>query len=890
MRSYQRFFARMDWLLMAAMTLALPLVLLTPLLSGQLPGTNDAELHLHRLVSAILNLRAGIVWPRWSPNLHLGFGYPLGNFYAPGWHILGALLAVSGLPIVRVELIVLAVGIVLYPIGGYLFGRLLAGRMGALLGAAVFLYAPFRFYELFEQGNISQFIAMGLMPWVLWAIARCALNPRLSRVATAGLLLALLIVMHHPTAFEFVPLAALYALLVSWAAPERRYRLIAPLVALGLGLLLSAVYWLPALSELKYVRVQDAASGLYNIQVNFSSLTDLLAPNQRMDRAALNPPRPFNAGQIGLLLTLAGLSAALLSRDRLSRWQRAHLIGGAVVILGCLFLMTDRSLPLWQLFSAAEVLEFPWRLMGLLTVSTIPGAAIVLNLLPKRWRARALLAGLMILILSALPAMPPTHANVAEPAVITPGTSIRYERATGNLGAVATYEYTPIWSEQRPKFDSCARCYDQWAWIIRANKDSIPSDAAMTTSTGTHQNSTRFQITTPASFSLEMHQFYFPGWQLTLDGIDTPIRITSPYGLMAITIPAGTHTVEAWYGGTAEQHAGDLLSVIGLGLCGILFAASYRRTHKFVLFPTDVARYRRLGILITAALGVFAVGIQPITDAFREYGTAAQPANVTQPIYRIFADSQGTPQIELVGIDAQATAEPGNRVTVRLYWHALRKLDRDWRVALKLQDPLHSEDWANSDNDVPGGYNTADWPLDRYVVDAHMLSIRADAPPFLGDLTITIYNLHTGAQLKPDVPAIGQMRLIDNRCDKPPVNASVRYGNQITLKGYTLNDQAGHVNLDLYWHVEAALGGDYVLFIHTMGGAATVGNADTEPLAAYPTNNWQAGQCLHGHYTFDVPANVDRLVVGFYARADGAPLIASGQPPLENNGLVIPLR
>ncbi|MHB8750085.1 MAG: 6-pyruvoyl-tetrahydropterin synthase-related protein [Aggregatilineales bacterium] len=252
----------------------------------------------------------------------------MGNFYAPGWHVVGAFMVVAGIPAVTTELIAQTVGVLLYPVGGYLFGRQLAGRPGALLGAAIFLYAPFRFYELFEQGNISQFIAMGLMPWVLWALARCAVKPRLSRVATAGLLLAALTVMHSLTGFEFLPFAGLYAILAGWAAAPQRYRLIAPLAALALGVMIAAVYWLPALTELQDVRVQQAASGLYDVQANFVPLGALLGPNQTMDRAALNPPRPFNAGQPGLLVAGIGLIAGALPQSRLSRWQRAHLIGG----------------------------------------------------------------------------------------------------------------------------------------------------------------------------------------------------------------------------------------------------------------------------------------------------------------------------------------------------------------------------------------------------------------------------------------------------------------------------------------------------------------------------------------------------------------------------------
>jgi len=894
MNVLRRLAARIDWVFVAAIALAFAVILLTPLMSGQLPGTSDAVLHLHRLISATLNLREGILWPRWSPNLHFGFGYPLGNFYAPGWHIVGAFLVIAGMPAVTTVLIMQAVGILLYPVGGYLFGRQLAGRPGALLGAAIFLYAPFRFYELFEQGNISQFIAMGLMPWVLWAFARCALKPRLSRVATAALLLAALVVTHNLTAVEFIPLIALYALLVGWAATPHRYRLIAPLAALGLGLVLSAVYWLPVVIEVKDVRVQEAATGLYGIQSNFTPITELLGPNRTMDRAALNPPRPFDAGQPGLILAAIGLIVGVLpqsqSKSKLSRWQRAHLIGGAVVIIGGLYLMTYQSLWLWQLIPPAQVIQFPWRLMGLITVCMIPGAAISLDLLPKKWQPYAVIAGLLVIIGSALPAMPPIAPNVPEPAVITPGTSIRYEAVSGNLGAVSTYEYTPRWSTQRPLFDACPECYDSWGWFIRVNQTSLPKDVKVDSSHGIHRSGTQFQIDAPNAFNLEFHQFYFPGWKVTVDGADTPISITNPYGLMAVPIPAGTHTVEAWYDGTLEQHIGDILALLGLGLCLVMFAISrFAKSEPADSSEKSPPDFRRLGGGVTVGLLIFAIFINPITELFRGHGTASQPANAPMPIHKVYADAQGTPLVELVGMDVPRTAQPGARVSVQLYLHALQKLDAGWRVAVKLQDSLHTTDWANSDNVVPGGYSSADWPLDQYIVDTHLLTIGTDAPPYLDDVIVQIYN-DAGAQLKSDSPTIAQLRLTNNQCDAPATSATVHYANLITLNGYTMNRDANHVTLDLYWHVDAAPPTDDAVFIHLMAGNTMASTADTSPIAAYPSHEWQAGQCLHNRYVFDAPSNADRVLIGFYGRDNGTRLPATSNLPLESDGLIISLR
>src|SRR5512145_850828 len=112
-----------DWMMIAALSLAVPVIAMTSLLDGRLPGTHDAWLHLLRLINAAMNLKAGILIPRWGPHLHFGFGYPLGNFYAPGWHIAGGALVIIGVPAVTVWLLFQTLGLLLYPLGGYLFAR-----------------------------------------------------------------------------------------------------------------------------------------------------------------------------------------------------------------------------------------------------------------------------------------------------------------------------------------------------------------------------------------------------------------------------------------------------------------------------------------------------------------------------------------------------------------------------------------------------------------------------------------------------------------------------------------------------------------------------------------------------------------------------------------------
>lgn len=873
---------KIDHGLLAALALALPIILMTPLLSGELPGTHDAQLHLHRLVSAALNWREGVIWGRWSPQLHFGYGYPIGNFYAPGWHIAGGALVALGAPAVTIWLLFEALGVVIYVVGGYLWGRQIGGRAGALVGAAAFAYAPLRFFELFSQGNLSQFLAMGLMAWVMWALARCARQPSPARMATAALLLAALIVTHHVTALIFVPVAALYALAAPLIAGRRPW---ATLAAFALGLLAAAVYWLPAGMEIQYVGLQGAANQ-YPYTNAFIPLTDLIAPVTAADPAALNPPFPISVGVPQLVLAALGLVAALLPRARLDRWQRAHALAGAGGLLACLFLVSPQSARVWEVLTPLQNVLFPWRFLGLAALAVIPGVVVAVHIV--RQTRLAAWAAIALTVAAALPVMQPRYANVHLPDPVTPGTSIRYEGESGNLGAVATAEYTPRWAEQRPLAEFAPEFFDDWRWNIPYLRGSLPAGVTVESEDSERRTGTLFITSAPEAFALDLHQFYFPGWQASLDGAPVVIETAPPGGTMRIQIPAGEHVVEVWYAGTDAQHLGDVLTLASLLVCGVLLTR--RRAVAPTAYADDDAR---TGTVVALAAVVFAlvyaglVGSTPATAAY------APPANLTVQVGGEFVDAEGTPQIELIGLHLSQveTIRAGEWLYVDLYWRALQPLAGGWRVALTLIDPTLSIVWAQSNTGAPGGFDTATWPTDRYVVDRHILRVRADGEAYVADLAVRIYNDDGDLAYAGDpLPAI---RIINPACPSPLDNmtpVSIQFGDRLTLRAYAWQQDGDTARLALDWTTGAATGDDLALFVHFMRGDDLVATADRPPIAAYPAHLWLPGQCLAHTSAIDAPPEADRVLIGFYARESLARLPAqSADAPLESDGLVIPL-
>ena len=62
-----------------------------------------------------------------------------------------------------------AAGMLASLLGMYVFGRELWGRWGGLLAAVAYLYAPYRLFNTFLDGELAQTLAWVWLPWLAWA-------------------------------------------------------------------------------------------------------------------------------------------------------------------------------------------------------------------------------------------------------------------------------------------------------------------------------------------------------------------------------------------------------------------------------------------------------------------------------------------------------------------------------------------------------------------------------------------------------------------------------------------------------------------------------------------------------------------------------------------------
>ncbi|MHB8626678.1 MAG: glycosyltransferase family 39 protein [Aggregatilineales bacterium] len=899
MRRLVRLLENIDWYIIAALSSALPLII--PFLQSGLPKTADAESHTLRIVSVLVNLENGYWWPRWTPFLAGQYGYPLHNFHPPGTYIVEALVYLlthanpAGIFMAAQVIVTL-----LYPLGAYRFARTFVGRPGALVAAVAYTYLPFRFRELWIQSDLPQFVAMMLLPWLLWTMSRTAQRKNARWVALTGAILAGLVLSHHSTTYLAVPVVVAYLFLLLYEEYRTggfrtaRQAAVALVGGLLLGIALSAVYWLPALAELPYIQINTIQGPLFDPLQNFIPSSLLLSGVTPIDRALLNwrltnGLEGLRAGLPQVVAMVLGL-LVLLPSFRCSFGVKWRVLLGAIGGAICLFLITPASANLWLVIPLARQVQFPARLLGDVGVLIIPGVAALPSLVSARWRTW--IAGGLVLIFfgSTLPLLyaPLEFHDVPLP---SPASEVAHEIQSGDIATTTANEYLPRWVTVQPTGgfqtailrDQAANALQTLGWNVWIDDSSLPNGALINPEISQQAGTNRYRVQTPIAFTLRFHQLYFPGWQVQIDGNDAKLGQSEPNGLITVPISVGEHEISIGYAGTSVQHIADLISLVALVVWfSLLLTLRFRpkiRSRRRVM-PSQ-----RFALTISIASVLFVAFNQavliPSTNLFRPRTILPNvPASVRLNNV-VFGGA-----LELLGYDLDSSVvASGQTVHIRLYWGELHKTDLSLSGAVTLTSADGKQVWGKIEAFNLGQLNnTRDWPdTSVYVADEYFVPVVPDAPPFIASVRVTVF-LQAFAPLQYLQTADGShdyalttIRIIGNFrsiADSQIRAVNADFGDAVTLAGYRLwRDGSGQECLGLRWQVHSTPPTAQVM-IHFMDSqGSTLGVADSPPLnGLYPTSSWQSGQILDDVHCFSLPPATASIALGLYTLPDVARL------------------
>jgi len=245
--------------------------------------------------------------------------------------------------------------------------------------------------------------------------------------------------------------------------------------------------------------------------------------------------------------------------------------------------------------------------------------------------------------------------------------------------------------------------------------------------------------------------------------------------------------------------------------------------------------------------------------------------------------------LELLGCDLpQDPVRPGQRVSLTLFWRALRRPQADYQALLLLKDGggrlLREEAWPVASI----AYPTSVWETGEVIRARYDLLIPAEAPVGGNTLQVTLSGLEGGVV---EAVTLGELDVVavSRRMDVPEMQARVgaTFGDSVTLLGYDVDrrevGRGEAIHLTLYWQARRSMEQEYTVFTHLLDGTDHISaQQDSVPVrGTRPTTSWVEGEVIVDEYELvvkgDAPTGEHQIEVGLYEPESGRRLSVTGE-------------
>lgn len=526
-----------------------------------LPGgftSHDLTHHVVRQITMDKLLSEGQFPPRWSGDLGNGYGYPLFLFNYPLPALIGEIFHRLGFSFLYSVKAVFFLSLILSTVGMYLFLKsLFKYSLSAFLGAVFYLYAPIHLIVVYVSGAPGASLGLVFPPFIFWAIVELWQKNTNKFLLLGSFSLAGLILSHNITAFLFMPVTLAYIAVLKLLADNKEnphfLRSIVLMFLMGLGL--SAFFWLPAMAEKQFIRYDALMKQVYLNQ--FPSLKQIIYSPWGYGLSHPKFPEGGMSYQVGLIHL--GVMVILIPMLWLFRKRKEFLFLGILAVLSfiiSIFFMLEVSQPLWDNLPFLSYVQFPVRILIIPVFSASIVSALLIKYLP--WK-RVLFMILLFLVLYANR----NHLGINQK--FDPGE-----------------EYYQSIKSTTTSFDE-----DLPIWVAKIKTDASPGKFSFLSGIGKinilENKSARVlaEIDTTLSARVQFNQYYFPGWEIKVDGkpIDFNYKVDGEsYGLPVFDIEKGKHLVRAEFKNTPIRTLADEISIItGIIWFALLF---FERSEK----------------------------------------------------------------------------------------------------------------------------------------------------------------------------------------------------------------------------------------------------------------------------------------------------------------------
>jgi len=487
--------------------------------------SHDGPHQVVRLLYYEQALKDGQFPPRYILSALKGFGYPLFIFsYHLPW-IMAMPFRLLGLSIYDCIKIIFIITFVVSGLTMYFWQKKLWGGWGAFVGAFLYLWAPYRFSDIYVRGSLGEAMTFMFIPLVFSG------NIIIGSLAIAGIILShsLIFVLLLPVLIFYKP---------SWQSLK--------IFLLGLGL--SAFYLIPAvLLKNQTIFTKTITMVAQDFSQHFPSFKQLVYSPWGYG-FSFPGPNDGMSFQVGIAQWLAvGLAIFYIFRQRrISLWL--------IFFIFSILMMQPVSKFVWQIVNKFAFIDYPWRylFLSVFSASVLAGFVVSPRLIGHGPTRKNILIGVLLVAVALYTNR--NHIRVNAWLDWPPETFIASGETSNTFD-----EYTPAWvntdyTDKKKDLIQIITGKGSWANTIKK--------------TSTIEFTARNEE--PSEYRVNV--LYFPDVRILVDGKVTDYSYKTK-GVLDFTVPEGQHQVFIGFQGTLLEKIALVVSVISL-----VIGLFYRRT------------------------------------------------------------------------------------------------------------------------------------------------------------------------------------------------------------------------------------------------------------------------------------------------------------------------
>jgi hypothetical protein len=374
----------------------------------------------------------------------------------------------------------------------------------------------------------------------------------------SSIFLALIILSHNILALMFFFFSLSYIVFLICLEKNKKPLIQNTLYIILLGLGLSAIFWLPAIYEAKYV----TGLRIFDVSSHFPDLYQLLIPSwgSGFSGAGMQNEMSYQIGAANLLAVfLSSIVIILQIRERSKNLP--YMFFSLVCFIFVLILMLRVSLPIWQTIPFMNYFQFPWRLLSIEIIFTSFLAGSVFSLNIKNNLLKIFIAAMLIFITFILGigyTKPAYYMYRDDNYYINKSNFIDGTNSPGNVFNTIYLKSIPSKEKERLVF-------------IKGNGKIILDKAK--------SNLYEFSIQADANSEIQANIAYFPGWEVYVNSKKEPLRSIRS-GRLIFTVPGGKNKVEIVFRNTFVRNISSIASIISLGFLAALLISKRFVTIK----------------------------------------------------------------------------------------------------------------------------------------------------------------------------------------------------------------------------------------------------------------------------------------------------------------------